>query len=67
MDFGQNIKRIRLEKSLTQTQLSVLAKTRIAQISIIERNLTDPKYSTIIKIANALDIPIPELLKVSNG
>ncbi len=55
MIIGENIKKIRLERGLTQSDLAEKSGIKINQISKIERGGSDPKSSTIIKIINALE------------
>ncbi|MDH5395138.1 MAG: helix-turn-helix domain-containing protein [Gammaproteobacteria bacterium] len=54
MSFGDNVKRLRRDKGLTQQQLADMCDIRMGQISKIERNSTDPKLSTINQIMKAL-------------
>jgi transcriptional regulator with XRE-family HTH domain len=58
MRFGPNIKRLRLERHLTQTQLA--AKCGIAQpnLATIERKHTHPSALTVHKLAKALNVQI---------
>ncbi len=55
MVIGENIRNIRLKKGITQSDLANLSGIRLNQISKIERGESDPKSSTIIKIAKALE------------
>ena len=48
------IKKARKEKKLTQEQLGVLVGVQKAQISKIENNTKDVRFSTIMKVFNAL-------------
>ncbi|GAB7140991.1 helix-turn-helix transcriptional regulator [Deferribacterales bacterium RsTz2092] len=60
---GNNIKRERLYKGVSQERLSELAgvhRTYIGMIERAERNIT---VSSLLKIANALNIDIAGLLK----
>ena len=56
--LGQQIKRIREERNLTQAQLGELVGVKKAQISKIENNLTDARFETILKVFRALDAKI---------
>lgn len=57
MTIGENIKRIRLEKGLTQKQLGKLCNPEIAESTIrrYELGKLNPKYETLERIASALD------------
>lgn len=50
--------------SITQMQLASAAKLSIGTISAIERGETDPKLSTLFRIARALDVPVRDLIVV---
>lgn len=58
---GENIKRIRKEKGLTQSELG--RKLGISQTMIVqyESGRRNPKIETVQKIANALQVPISEI------
>ena len=60
MTVGENIKRIRKEKGLTQKQLGALCTPNISESTIrkYELGLLNPKIETQKKIAKALGIPV---------
>lgn len=53
--IGENLKRLRRDKNLTQGELAELSGIRVGQVSKIERNEVDPKLSTIYSLINALE------------
>lgn len=55
MSIGENIRRIRVNKGLTQGKLAIKAGVRLGQISKIERDEVDSRISSVIKIMEALD------------
>ncbi len=55
MTVGENIKRIRLEKSMTQKELGNKCGLADSAIRRYELGGANPKYETIQKIADALD------------
>ncbi len=61
--FGQRVKMLRLEKGLTQEQLSLEIGTDNSYISNIENARSDIPLSRIRLIAKAFDIEPYELLK----
>ena len=65
MTVGENIKKIRKEKGLTQKELGKLCGMSEAQIGQYENGLRNPKMETLEKIANALDISYFELFDIS--
>ena len=59
-----NIKRIRDEREINLRDLEKLSGISKSQISRIENNLSDPKLSVIVKIANALNVKLSELVTI---
>lgn len=59
--IGERIKRIRNEKGLTQKELAKMLGTSQQNLAQYERNKRNPKYETVKKIANALEIDIYDL------
>lgn len=61
--LGENVKKARKERGMTQLQLAAAAGLGIATLSDIERGqITDPQLSTLEKLARALDKPASALL-----
>jgi transcriptional regulator with XRE-family HTH domain len=60
--FGNNLRRIRLEKELSQEDLAFSADIPINQIGRIERGEVNTTISTILVISKALKIHPRELL-----
>lgn len=60
--IGQNIRKIRERKSITQEQLALDAGLNRAYIGYIERGERNPSTDTIVKIAKALKVSPKELL-----
>ena len=56
------IKRLRVERGITQESLAFQAEVTIATLSRIERGVTNPAWPTLKKIANALNITPVELI-----
>lgn len=62
MNFGQNLKKIREEKGLTQQQLAVkLGHSTNSYISEVEKGVYVPSKEKLKKIAEALSVPFKEL------
>ena len=61
MTIGQSIRAARQRKFLSQKELAKLAKTTQVTVSRIEAN-SEAKLSTIIRIADALEMPIDDLI-----
>ena len=61
--LGENIKRIRTEKGMSQGDICRATGADRAYISNIESGNKNPTLETLAKIADALDVKIDELLK----
>lgn len=67
MAIGDNIKRIRIEKGLTQKQLGELCGMADSAIRRYENGGANPKIETRQKIATALGVPLADLLYNDTG
>ncbi len=56
MSFGDNLKKIRADKNISQGSLAKLIDVHASHISRYERNLTSPTIEVAKKIANALEV-----------
>lgn len=65
-DFSQNLKMQRLKKGLSQEELGKLIGVSGVTIMRYEKNLRQPKLQTINQIANALKIPVSELIDINS-
>jgi transcriptional regulator with XRE-family HTH domain len=62
MDLGSAIKVLRKKKRLGQKELSEMCNLSVNALSQIETNSSFPHKSTIIKLCEALDVPVSYLL-----
>ena len=60
MTIGDKIRKIRIEKNMSQKKLANLTGISQTYISKIEENKRQPTFSKMVKIANALGIPIEQ-------
>jgi transcriptional regulator with XRE-family HTH domain len=60
--FGVHLRRLREEKGLTRYRLAKLAGITPEGVSKLERPGSDPKLSTLCRVARALGVPVRELL-----
>lgn len=65
--MGQMIRKIRLERNLTQEQLGKLIGVQRAQISKLENNMTNVTMETIIKVFGALKAKINFNIELLNN
>ena len=66
MNIGEQIKRIRTAKGLSQKEVTMTAKLDKAQYSRIENGKTDPSVSTAERIAKAMGLSLSELFATSD-
>ncbi len=59
---AQKFKQLRLQKMTTQEELANRVGTSVAQISRVETGANTPRFSTIKKLAKALEIDPYELV-----
>ncbi len=61
--LGRRIRTLRTTKGLTQQKLGHQADVDYKFISEIERGNMNPSFKVLIKIARALDVELPEILR----
>ena len=60
--LGKRIKEYRLKKHLTQEKLGEIVNVATSNISHIERATTQVSLPSLVKIANALDVTLDQLI-----
>jgi Zn-dependent peptidase ImmA (M78 family)/DNA-binding XRE family transcriptional regulator len=63
MNIGENIKRIRIIKRKTQSDISELAGLSRLGFSNIENGISSPSTNTLLNIAKALEVNIQDLVR----
>lgn len=61
--FGENIKRIREEKGLSQVDLANLCDFERGNMTRIEKGNTNPTLETMRKVAKALNVTVADLVQ----
>ncbi len=61
--FARNVRRHRLERGISQEALGHAAGLHRTEISLLERAMREPRLSTIVRVARALNVPPAELLR----
>jgi transcriptional regulator with XRE-family HTH domain len=61
--IGKNLRRVREDKLMTQQELAEAADLNLSTIMRIENDRVEPRFSTIRKLARALDVDPRELTK----
>lgn len=62
IDIGRRIRALREARGWSQGQLGLRSGVLSSHISLIEQGKRRPKYETIQKLANALTVPVDELI-----
>ena len=61
--IGKNLKRLREDRLLTQAELAERAGIALSSLVRVENDQVDPRFSTIRKLARALDVDHRELTR----
>lgn len=61
--IGRNVRQARERQRLTKALLCLMANVSRPQLNKIERGAVDVKISTALRIAEALDVPLEELIR----
>jgi transcriptional regulator with XRE-family HTH domain len=61
--LGKRVAQLRKDRGWTQERLAEEAGMNWLQVGHVERGASDPKLSTIVKLAKALRVPAAELLR----
>ncbi len=56
--LGEAIRRLRAEAGLSQEQLAELVGTDLTQIGGLERGVRNPSYSTLVRVAEGLEVQV---------
>lgn len=62
--FGENLRRLREQKGLSQEELYFMANLSKNQVGNIERGEVNTTISTANALAQALEIDLPELFRL---
>jgi transcriptional regulator with XRE-family HTH domain len=60
--FAANLREIRLRRGLSQEALADLCHLHRTEVSLLERAQREPRLTTIVRVAQALDVTPAELL-----
>lgn len=60
--FAINLRRVRLERDLSQEALGDACELHRTEISLLERAQREPRLNTIVRLARALRVPPAQLL-----
>jgi transcriptional regulator with XRE-family HTH domain len=60
--FGQRLREVRRQKGISQEKLADLAGLHRTYVSLVERGQCNVSLLNIEKLANALDVPLADLM-----
>ncbi|HML07287.1 MAG TPA: helix-turn-helix domain-containing protein [Xanthobacteraceae bacterium] len=60
--LGRNVKRLRLQRAMTQEELAFEAEIDLTYMGAIERGRRNPSLLVMARIAKALSVTLPKLL-----
>ena len=64
LNNGSKLKDIRKSKNLTRYELQKLSGVSTVQIRNIEKGISEPRTTTLAKLANALEVDYDELYEL---
>jgi transcriptional regulator with XRE-family HTH domain len=64
--LGEAVRTIRLEQGLSQERLAEYAGTDLTQIGGIERGIRNPSYTTLLRLADALETTVGEIATLAD-
>lgn len=64
--LGEAIRTIRTEAGFSQEQLAEFAGTDLTQVGGIERGVRNPSYTTLLRLADALDTTVGEIATLAD-
>jgi len=60
--FAKTLKQLRIEKDLTQKELSQKLDVTEAAVALWEQQRREPSFNTLIKLSKVLDVSVGQLL-----
>lgn len=60
--FARNLRRVRVEKGLTQEAAAEVCDLHRTEIGLLERGQRDPQLRTVVRLARGLNVPVMALL-----
>jgi transcriptional regulator with XRE-family HTH domain len=64
--LGEALRILRTESGMTQEDLADAARTDLTQVGGIERGVRNPSYSTLLRLAKALDTKVGKLAMLAD-
>lgn len=64
--LGEAVRRLRLEAEMSQEELAEAAGTDLTQVGGVERGVRNPSYTTLLRLAAALDTSVGQLTTLAD-
>ncbi|HET8815150.1 MAG TPA: helix-turn-helix transcriptional regulator [Solirubrobacterales bacterium] len=64
--LGEAVRRLRTKAGFSQEQLAERASTDLTQVGGIERGVRNPSYTTLVRLAAALETSVGELTTLAD-
>jgi transcriptional regulator with XRE-family HTH domain len=62
--FGPHLRELRVARGLTQAELAERSRSNVIFISRLERGVTTPTLGMLLRLSEALDCPLYDLVEV---
>lgn len=62
--FGENLRKLRKAKGYTTREFANIADIAYSQVWVLESGQGDPSLTTLLAVAEALEVGLDELVKV---
>ncbi len=63
LKLGENLRRLRMDRELSQERLADLVNVHWTQVSRLERGALNPSLRSLIRLAKGLDCRLEELVE----
>lgn len=64
--LGEALRRLRLQAGMSQEELADGANTDLTQVGGIERGVRNPSYTTLLRLAGALETTVGDLTSLAD-
>jgi transcriptional regulator with XRE-family HTH domain len=64
--LGEAVRTLRLEAGMSQEELADAADTDLTQVGGVERGVRNPSYTTLLRLATALETTVGELTTLAD-
>ena len=65
-EFGRKLKRMRETKRISYRKFSVVAGISVSYILKLESGISDPSFTTLLKLSRALEVDLNEFVARKN-